>query len=148
MLDIHLRPFMPDDSSALARVWHASWLSTGLPVARDVSQQALLERVRTELSQGRHLTVAERDGELLGFLALKLEERCLDQLFVAPEHKGSGIGTRLFALALTTMPEGFSLRTAAVNIEARRFYERRGMQLNRLETHSVHGHEVAVYVMP
>jgi GNAT superfamily N-acetyltransferase len=104
MLDFRLRPFIPSDSSALARVWQASWLSTGVPVARDVRQEDLLERVRAELALGWRVTVAEVGGELVGFLALKLDERRLDQLFVAPEHKGSGIGARLFALAKETMP--------------------------------------------
>ena len=139
---------MPRDSCALARVWHASWLSTGVPVAREVRYEELLERVRTELSLGQHLIVAERAGELSGFLALKPVERRLDQLFVAPRHKGFGIGTRLFELAVMTMPEGFALSTAAVNTEARRFYERRGMRFDRFERHAVHGHEVAIYVMP
>src|SRR4029077_11904592 len=130
MLDFRLRPFIPSDSSALARVWQASWLSTGVPVARDVRQEDLLERVRAELALGWRVTVAEVGGELVGFLALKLDERRLDQLFVAPEHKGSGIGARLFALAKETMPGGFALRTAAANTEARRFYEKRGMRLD------------------
>ena len=92
--------------------------------------------------------IAEADGELVGFLALKLEEGRLDQLFVAPEQKRSGIGGRLFALAEEMMPRGFVLRTAAANTEARRFYEKRGMRLDRLELHPVHGHEVAIYVTP
>jgi hypothetical protein len=33
------------------------------------------------------------------------------------------------------MPGGFALRTAAANTEARRFYEKRGMRLDRLEPH-------------
>ena len=125
MLDIHLRPFVPSDACALARLWHASWLSTGVPAAREITQEDLLARVRTEFAQGCCVMTAEVESELVGFLALKLEERRLDQLFVAPEQKGCGIGGRLFALAEEMMPGGFVLRTAAANIEARRFYEKR-----------------------
>jgi GNAT superfamily N-acetyltransferase len=148
MLDIHLRPFVPSDASALARLWHASWLSTGVPAARKITQENLLARVRTEFAQECRVVVAEAEGELVGFLALKLAERRLDQLFVAPGHKGFGIGTRLFALAEEMMPKGFVLRTAAANVEARRFYEKRGMRLDRLELHPVHGHELAIYATP
>jgi GNAT superfamily N-acetyltransferase len=148
MPDIHLRPFVTSDAAALARLWHASWLSTGVPAAREIKREDLLARVRTEFEQGRRVTIAEVEGELAGFLVLKLEERRLDQLFVAPERKDSGIGTRLFALAKETMPNGFVLRTAAANIAARRFYEKRGMRLDRLEPHPVHGYEVAIYVTP
>jgi putative acetyltransferase len=148
MPDIQLRPFVPSDTCALARLWRASWLSTGVPAAQKIVQEDLLARVRTEFAQGCHVTIAEIDGELVGFLALKLEERCLYQLFIAPERKGSGIGARLFALAEEMMPNGFVLRTAAANVRARRFYEQRGMRLDRLELHPVHGHEVAIYATP
>ncbi|MBV8752962.1 MAG: GNAT family N-acetyltransferase [Hyphomicrobiales bacterium] len=148
MPDIQLRPFAPSDAVALARLWRASWLSTGVPAAREITREDLLARVGTELAQGWRVTVAEIDGELVGFLAVKLEERRLDQLFVAPAQQGSGIGVRLFALAEAMMPAGFVLRTSAANVKARRFYEKRGMRLDRLELHPVHGHEVAIYVTP
>jgi putative acetyltransferase len=148
MPDIHLRPFIPSDSSALARLWYASWLSTGVPAANKVTQEDLLERVAAESALGWSVTVAEIGDELVGFLTLKPEEYRLDQLFVAPEHKGSGIGARLFALAEEAMPGGFALRTASTNVQARRFYEKHGMRLDRLEPHPVHGYEVAIYVTP
>lgn len=148
MADVHLRAFKPSDSCALARVWYTSWLSTGIPAARETGQQELVERVPKELAKGWRVTVAAVDGELVGFLALKPEQRCLDQLFVVPQHKGSGIGTRLFAWAEEAMPAGFSLLTATANTEACRFYEKRGMRLDRLDRHPVHGHEVAIYVTP
>jgi GNAT superfamily N-acetyltransferase len=134
-VDIQLRPFVPSDASTLARVWHESWVSTGVPAAREIKREDLLARVQTELAQGWHVTVAEISGELVGFLALKLDERRLEQLFMAPKYKGPGIGARLFALAEEMMPRGFVLRTAAANIEARRFYEKRGMRLDRMELH-------------
>jgi hypothetical protein len=45
------------------------------------------------------------------------------------------------------MPEGFWLRTAAENNEARAFYEAVGMTLDRTEPHPRHGHDTAIYII-
>ena len=87
MPDIQLRPFVPSDAVALARVWRASWLSTGVPVALEITRGDLLARVRTELARGWRVTIAEIEGELVGFLAVKLEERRLDQLSLLPSTR-------------------------------------------------------------
>ena len=77
--------------------------------------------------------VAEHQGALLGFLALKRADHCLDQLFIAPNAKRIGIGRSLFSFAKTAMPNGFWLRTAADNKEACAFYEAVGMASDRIE---------------
>jgi ribosomal protein S18 acetylase RimI-like enzyme len=91
--------------------------------------------------------LAEDEGALLGFVALKRASRCLDQLFIDPNAKRLGIGRKLFDLAKTMMPEGFWLRTAVENKDARAFYEARGMTLDRTEPHPRHGHETAIYII-
>lgn len=50
----------------------------------------------------------------------------LEQLYVAPDRLGGGIGRRLVDLAKERSPEGLSLWTFQVNDRARRFYERNG----------------------
>ena len=147
MAAIHLRPFAAQDADALAALWHASWLTTGVPAAASTSVDDLRARVHAEVASGWHVTVAEAQGTLAGFLALRLADKLLDQLFVAPRWKRHGVGTRLFERAVALMPNGFSLRTAAANTEARSFYEQRRMTLAHAEMHPVHGHEVAIYVM-
>jgi ribosomal protein S18 acetylase RimI-like enzyme len=91
------------------------------------------------------LTLAEQAGRIVGFLATIPVRGVLDQLFIAPHAQRAGIGGRLMDVAATQMPAGFSLRTAADNHAARRFYEARGMVLDRMETHPVHGHLTAIY---
>jgi ribosomal protein S18 acetylase RimI-like enzyme len=93
------------------------------------------------------VAVAEYEGDLVGFVAFKRANRCLDQLFVAPRAKRLGIGRELFGLAKRAMPQGFWLRTAAENGEARAFYEAVGMKLVRIEPHPKHGHRTAIYVI-
>ena len=49
------------------------------------------ERIEREIACGWSLYLAENEaGELLGFLALKPESKCLDQIFVAPARSGRG----------------------------------------------------------
>jgi ribosomal protein S18 acetylase RimI-like enzyme len=50
----------------------------------------------------------------------------LDQLYVAPDRLGAGIGRKLLDLAKERSPAGLSLYTFQVNQRARRFYERNG----------------------
>jgi ribosomal protein S18 acetylase RimI-like enzyme len=50
----------------------------------------------------------------------------LDQLYVAPDRLGLGIGRRLLEVAKDRSPSGLVLYTFQVNERARRFYERNG----------------------
>jgi len=50
----------------------------------------------------------------------------LDQLYVAPDRLGAGIGSRLLDTAKQRSPAGLTLYTFQVNERARRFYERNG----------------------
>lgn len=134
---MRLRPPLPGEEAALARLWFNSWASNGFDGPPDLRQQ-LVERVPRELAGRWEVTVAEADGRLLGFLALAPAERRLDQIFVAPEALGQGVGAALFAVALARMPEGFWLTTQIENARARGFYERRGMEVERFEEDRVY----------
>jgi len=113
-----IRPFRQQDADKLAALWHESWRSTGVQASSQTSLAQLRHRVSLELSDGWDVTVAEYEGDLLGFVALKRANHCLDQLFIAPRAKRLGIGRELFGLAKRAMPQGFWLRTAAENGEA------------------------------
>jgi ribosomal protein S18 acetylase RimI-like enzyme len=139
-----IRPFCLQDADRLAALWHASWRSTGVQASTQITAADLRQRIDYELSAGWEVFVAEYEGSLLGFVALKRASRCLDQLFIAPNAKRLGIGKKLFDLARAVMPEGFWLRTAAENREAKAFYEAVGMTLDRTESHPQHGHDTAI----
>ena len=74
--------------------------------------------------------VAERDGEIVGFAALKPAppEAWLHHLDVAPPAHNAGAGSLLLAKAKAEMPQGFSLWAFQANLGARRFYERHGLK--------------------
>lgn len=86
-----------------------------------------------ELAAGWNLSVAVSGAAIVGMLALR--PGVLDQLFIAPDWQREDIGSILFAHACVEMPQGFGLRTQAANEPARRFYEARGMRLERLGPH-------------
>ena len=144
MLLMKLRPYSPGDEAALAELWFESWLSVGLesPV---VTKAELAERVPRELAGRWEVTVAETDGRVLGFLALAPAERRLDQLFIAPDAQGRGVGRALFEVAKQRMPDGFWLSTQPANRRACAFYERPGMALDRLEEGSAGDRVIYVF---
>jgi GNAT superfamily N-acetyltransferase len=72
--------------------------------------------------------VAVRGDRVVGMLALKPCDATLDQIFVSPNEQGQGIGKALLEAAKRAMPGGFTLRMAASNHKAGRFYEKQGMK--------------------
>ncbi|RAK68558.1 GNAT family N-acetyltransferase [Phenylobacterium kunshanense] len=141
---MQLRSCRPADQAVLADLWFESWRSTGLqqPV---VTRNDLARRARHELATRWTVTVAEAEGRLIGFVAICLAERRLDQLFVAPEAQGQGVGRNLFDVARSTMPDGFWLSTQTDNLRARAFYERQGMSVD--QTGRALADDTVVYVL-
>lgn len=140
---MQLRPYQPGDQGALVDLWYASWRSIGLETPA-VTRADLAARIPEDLARRWTVTLAEVDGRLAGFLALCLAEQRLDQLFVAPEAQGRGVGSALFDVAVARMPGGFWLSAHPRNHRARAFYERRGMTED--PTHGETGETRVVYV--
>lgn len=137
----------PADHPAIARMWLDSWLST--PVALELvdscpSVQSLCERLDQESVSKWDVTIAQRGETVLGFLAIDRASAILDQLFIAPEAHGQGIGTALLNHAMAAMPGGFTLRTAAANT-ATGFYDRAGLERIRMMVHPAMGHRLVQF---
>jgi ribosomal protein S18 acetylase RimI-like enzyme len=128
-----IRPARPDELEQIARVWMNSWVSTGLEDASETLLARLRERVITEAAQGWSLYVADDKGKLAAMLALHLPGNYLDQLFVAPEYQGSGLGRRLLAFTRQQMPDEIWLRCVRENDKAWRWYEREGFVFEKEE---------------
>lgn len=101
-----------------------------------------------EIEAGWHLTVAVKQAEIVGFLAIRTDKALLDQLFLQPASIGKGIGQKLLEEAKRLMPQGFTLHTAATNDHARRFYEASGLSIDREELHPRFGHPIVWYKWP
>jgi ribosomal protein S18 acetylase RimI-like enzyme len=145
---IVIRPYREADHPATARLWLASWHSTGLAVAHLATESLLLDRIPRELAAGWDAHLAWENGEPVGFLALKPASSCLDQLFVAPQAQGRGVGRMLLDFAKDRLPNGLWLRTAADNVRACRFYERNGLRRGETQTHPTLGHQTVIYRGP
>jgi ribosomal protein S18 acetylase RimI-like enzyme len=119
-----IRPARADEYDAVARVWMNSWVSTGLEAASNFLLAKLRARVLIEIEKGWSLFVADDDGQLAAMLALHLPKLYLDQLFVAPEYQGKGLGRSLLAYARQRLPDEIELRCVRENDKAWRWYER------------------------
>jgi len=142
---MELRPATPADYDAIAAIWHLSAGLPGVGPAKLPSLERLRARVDVEIAEGWRVTVAEIDGEIIGFLAIKPEPAILDQLFMHPEARGMGLGVVLLDAAKAQMPGGFTLFTRPGNTPARRFYEKHGLVHLRDELHPVFGDPIVWY---
>ena len=120
---IEIRRASPDDASAVATVFLDSFHATyDFPLAH--TDDEVRGWVRDQLIPEHETWVAVDDGRVVALLALA--PGWIEQLYVAPDRLGEGIGGRLAELAKTRQPEGLELWTFQVNDRARRFYERHG----------------------
>lgn len=125
--DVSVRRAEAGDLDAVALVWHESACAMDGAAPAIPPIGVLRDRIDAELRSGWELHVAVRGGRIVGVLALKPAEAALDQIFVAPAEQGTGVGRALVAVAKREMPGGFTLRMAAANGMAARFYEKEGL---------------------
>jgi GNAT superfamily N-acetyltransferase len=140
-----IRPARVDEYDEVARVWMNSWTSTGLEEASDFLLAKLRARVPLEIEKGWSLFVAADSGHLAAMLALHLPNRYLDQLFVAPEYQGHGLGRRLLAFTRQHLPDELWLRCVRENEKAWRWYEREGFVFEREAIEPMNGFVMKYY---
>ncbi|MFE1087841.1 GNAT family N-acetyltransferase [Streptomyces sp. NEAU-PBA10] len=118
-----LRRALPADAPALAEVWLRSF-AAALPTVRRAHGDEAVRAWFAHLVTGCE-TWGAFDGErAVGLLVLDGDE--LEQLYLAPDRRGQGLGDRLVTLAKERRPAGLVLWTFQVNTPAHRFYERHG----------------------
>lgn len=119
------------DLDAVIAVWHASkqaayWY---LPTEQGLTLADNDRVFRTYILPGVAIWVAEMDGAITGFLAMK--GSYVDRLYVRPHAQGRGVGSALMLKAMELSPAGLQLHTHQQNEQARGFYERRGFRAVR-----------------
>lgn len=135
------------DATLLAAVHAASWRSAyrGIMLDAFLDGEAERERLdhwtaRMKLQQPERIVLkALQAHAICGFACVFLDEdvrwgALLDNLHVAPEWTGRGIGGRLFdesvrRVAAARPGQGVYLWVFEANVRAQRFYERRGGRL-------------------
>jgi chorismate mutase/GNAT superfamily N-acetyltransferase len=133
--DLTLRPASADDADVLAELfWDARQASYPampytvhpMPEVRHWFREVLGLVPRTlPMPAERETWVAERDGDVVGYLVL--DPQWLDSLYVRPDLTGQGIGTTLLDLAKGLRPDGFGLWVFESNVRAQDFYRRHGL---------------------
>jgi ribosomal protein S18 acetylase RimI-like enzyme len=141
-----VRKAVPEDFAALADLWFDSWMSIGIANETDLPREAVRARFHTEVSDRWSLFAAERNGDIAGMLALVLGEFRIEQIFVDPVRKGTGIGRALMDQAKAVFPDRIVLVTHTDNHRACQFYERHGFLLERLEDDDFHRRQKRHYI--
>ena len=140
-----IRPARSDEYDEIGRVWMESWVSTGLDEASNFLLANLRARVRREIENGWSLFVADDEGRIAAMLALHLQRRYLDQLFVAPDYQGNGLGRRLLGFTRDHLPDEILLRCVRENDKAWRWYEREGFALEKEAVDPITGFTMKYY---
>ena len=140
-----IRPARADEYDEVARVWMESWVSVGLEEASDSLLAKLRARVPMEIEKGWSLYVADDNGRLAAMLAMHVSDCYLDQLFVAPEYQGDGLGRHLLAFTRQHLPDEIWLRCVRENEKAWRWYEREGFVFEKEQVDSTSGRVMKYY---
>ena len=119
---IALRFAKPGDAEAITALFRRSRaLLDFLPELHTAEED--LGFVRNVLIATQRVTLAERDGRLLGFMAE--EEGWITQLYLDPDERRGGVGSVLIADA-KVRNGALTLWCFAENWAARAFYEKQG----------------------
>ena len=124
-----VRPARDDEIDAIVEVHLASFRGlTFLPLVH--SDQEIRRWLRDEMLPSHEVWVAESDGDVAGFAALKGD--LLGHLYVRPDLQRRGVGTALLEVVKQERPDGFHFWVFQRNEAARSFYESRGCRLVEL----------------
>jgi putative acetyltransferase len=99
-----LRRYAEADEAAAIELWRRTW-QLAYPQLDFTARVAWWrERWRNELVRSTIVTVAERNGALLGFVTVDPTSGYLDQIVVAPETWGSALAAALLDEAKRIAP--------------------------------------------
>src|SRR5262245_26881460 len=104
-----LRPYTAADEDAAIELWQRTWQLAYPQIDFNDRVDWWRQRWRDELVAVATITVAEANGQMLGFVTVDSASRDLDQMVVAPEAWGMGIAAALMAEAKRISPRGLDL---------------------------------------
>jgi GNAT superfamily N-acetyltransferase len=129
-MSVALRTATAEDAPRVAEVLLSS-RKAFLPYACSARSDAEVQQwVREALIPAGGVTVACSGAAVVGVLATARESSVswVNQLYIAPNHVGQGIGSRLLGHALASLALPVRLYTFQANTRARSFYERHGFK--------------------
>ena len=124
-----LRSYAEADEAAAIELWRRTWQVAYPHLDFTARLGWWRERWRNELVPTTIITLAERDGALLGFVTVDPQSGYLDQIVVAPETWGSALAADLVDEAKRIAPGRLELLVNQDNARAIRFYEKHGFAI-------------------
>lgn len=139
-----LRRYAPHDEDAAIALWQRTWQAAYPQIDFAERLAWWRKRWRDELVPSAEIVIAQSGTALVGFVTVDRRTLYLDQLVVAPEHWGSGIGAALLDKAKRLSPSGLDLDVNTDNGRALCFYQKhgfsiRGTGVNPISGKAVHG---------
>jgi putative acetyltransferase len=121
-----LRPYRAADEEEAISLWHRTWQVAYPRLDFTARLDWWRKRWREELVPVARIMIAERAGEMVGFVTVDPATGYLDQIVVAREAWGLRIADALIAEAKHISPAGLDLLVNTDNLRAIRFYEKQG----------------------
>jgi len=125
-----LRRYAEADEAAAIELWRRTWQLAYPQIDFATRVDWWRERWRNELVPSTVITVAERDGTMLGFVTVDPSTGYLDQIVVAPDTWGSPVAAALVDEAKRVAPGRLDLLVNQDNARAVRFYEKQGFVIS------------------
>jgi putative acetyltransferase len=123
---ISLRRYHAHDEDAAIALWLRTWQAAYPELDFAERLDWWRQRWRNEITPAAEVTIAVADDATIGFVTVDPRTLYLDQLVVAPEFWGSGVGAALVAEAKRISPRGLDLDVNIDNARAIRFYVKHG----------------------
>jgi putative acetyltransferase len=134
-----LRRYADADEAAAIELWRHTWQHAYPQIDFKARLDWWRARWRGELVPSAAITVAERDGAILGFVTVDPRNGYLDQLVVAPEAWGSDLAAVLLDEAKRIAPSGIDLLVNESNARAIRFYAKHGFVVTGADVSALSG---------
>ncbi len=140
-----LRLRVEDDWPSILDVWVASWRATYPEIDFDARRDWLVRHLRDlEAVGAATLCLFDAGSRLAGFVVINPADGWLDQICVAPDRFGAGLGASLLSAARNVSPSLIRLDVNADNVRAIRFYERDGFSRVGRGANSLSGRETVM----
>ncbi|MDD9911149.1 MAG: GNAT family N-acetyltransferase [Ahrensia sp.] len=128
--DVVIRKARPADLAACAAIVVDEITSVSyLPDPPDLAE--MIDIFEKAAASGRHITVADRGGEIIGYTSTEPRADMvphLHALYLKPAHREGGVGKRLLDAVKIDWPQGFELTVFELNEDAQRLYLREGLR--------------------
>jgi putative acetyltransferase len=123
---VTLRAYTPADEAQAIELWRRTWQAAYPHLDFNARVDWWCERWRSELVPVATIVVAERAGDMIGFVTVDPATGYLDQIVVAPEEWRAKVGAMLLTEARRIAPTGLDLHVNADNARAIGFYRKHG----------------------